>query len=473
MNQETLKVDSSSLFDNFNDHVEINDNDRIFFSGPFGTGKTTFLKDYFATKVDVYEVFHLYPINYQIKNNDDVFDLIKYDILTIFLNRYPDAFNKQQNNLLFEQILMYSSFFKESFTTNKVLTEIIDQGINIAEVVDSLLSTKLNQIGKPLKDLLVFDEKLQQYKSDYKDGEAKITIREFLENKDVNETDIISHLLKDKLNELDKKTVLIIDDLDRIDPQHIFRILNVISAFHELEGSNKFGFDKIILVGDKNNLKKIFHHFYGEKTDFKGYISKFFSYKYYEFSNLEIISNEIAQILKKFGEEVSTDVKEFKKGYWIHDLLLHFISGQMKTDSPYSVRELIKLDKFSNAIVNDIDIPSFKKSQTENKFEAIKLCIDVCTIILGGKEELKKQITHLKNNESIDQTTENFYKYYSYPLLYKVSNTEFYNEVFTSPAMSIDGYIVERLNEEAVQVSSSSTKKGARNLFYDLLLAII
>lgn len=52
------------------------------------------------------------------------------------------------------------------------------------------------------------------------------------------------------------KSVLIIEDLDRIDPTHLFRIMNVLSSqvdnpyYSEVPNSNKFGFDKIILGMD-------------------------------------------------------------------------------------------------------------------------------------------------------------------------------------------------------------------------------
>ena len=77
-----------------------------------------------------------------------------------------------------------------------------------------------------------------------------------------------------------RKVVLVIEDLDRIDPAHIFRILNVFSAhLDDSEESdyskNKFGFDKVLLLCDYDNVKNIYYHLYGEKTDFNGYISKF------------------------------------------------------------------------------------------------------------------------------------------------------------------------------------------------------
>src|SRR5699024_5058859 len=61
-----------------------------------------------------------------------------------------------------------------------------------------------------------------------------------------------------------KETILIIDDLDRIDPDHIFRILNVLSAQIDRPGfDNKFGFDKIVLVFDQYNVRNIFENRYG------------------------------------------------------------------------------------------------------------------------------------------------------------------------------------------------------------------
>ena len=62
-------------------HLE--SNDRILFSGAFGIGKTFFLKHFFNSPKmkEKYNVFHLFPINYQIASNEDIFELIKYDIL--------------------------------------------------------------------------------------------------------------------------------------------------------------------------------------------------------------------------------------------------------------------------------------------------------------------------------------------------------------------------------------------------------
>ena len=79
----------------------------------------------------------------------------------------------------------------------------------------------------------------------------------------------------------EKRKVLIIDDLDRMDPDHIFRIMNVFAAQfdHERFGYNKFAFDKVIIVCDLDNLRNLFAHKYGSNVDFSGYIDKVTDYE--------------------------------------------------------------------------------------------------------------------------------------------------------------------------------------------------
>jgi len=62
------------------------------------------------------------------------------------------------------------------------------------------------------------------------------------------------HSLNGKVKKA-KKPVLIIEDLDRLDPKHLFRILNVVSAHIDDSDrpdivGNKFGFSNIVLVMD-------------------------------------------------------------------------------------------------------------------------------------------------------------------------------------------------------------------------------
>ena len=102
------------------------------------------------------------------------------------------------------------------------------------------------------------------------------------------------------------------EDMDRIDPAHIFRILNVISAHIDygykygvspksssLTG-NKFGVNNIVVCLDHDNLKHIFHHFYGQKACFEGYINKFSDKGIFHYSLQEQVQqfylNELSRV---------------------------------------------------------------------------------------------------------------------------------------------------------------------------------
>ena len=118
------------------------------------------------------------------------------------------------------------------------------------------------------------------------------------ENRDIRgsifEDDFISQMIRLGLNKVisqNQQNILIVDDLDRLDPEHNFRILNILSVHQDFsKEENKFGFSKIIIVCDLDNIRNIYEHKYGEKVDFKGYIEKFYSTSVFTFSNLEAVA---------------------------------------------------------------------------------------------------------------------------------------------------------------------------------------
>jgi len=65
----------------FTEHIDDPQNERIIFSGIFGIGKSYFLERFFEHKTDRYVPIKLSPVNYSISSNDDIFRLLKYDIL--------------------------------------------------------------------------------------------------------------------------------------------------------------------------------------------------------------------------------------------------------------------------------------------------------------------------------------------------------------------------------------------------------
>ena len=162
-------------------------NDRILFSGIFGIGKTYFLDKFFKENKGKYEYFHLYPVNYQILQNNDVVELLKYDILISLLNK-----NKNRKEDLFEnKDISLFSYIKQNFSMNTFLKK----GVSYLE-----FGELGKMLGRPLKDLLELDKKYQEYKKG-ENGFVKNFITE-VEEKDITEVDYLSYVLSNKITKL-------------------------------------------------------------------------------------------------------------------------------------------------------------------------------------------------------------------------------------------------------------------------------
>jgi GTPase SAR1 family protein len=86
MADELLSIPINSIEADFDDFLSPNSNKRIIFSGPFGIGKTYFLNKFFKNRNPNYLPIFLRPVNYSLLSNEDVFRLIKYDILLQLIN---------------------------------------------------------------------------------------------------------------------------------------------------------------------------------------------------------------------------------------------------------------------------------------------------------------------------------------------------------------------------------------------------
>ena len=132
----------------------------------------------------------------------------------------------------------------------------------------------------------------------------------------ISECDAFTCLIQKSLEHKRAKSVLVIEDLDRIDPAHLFRIMNVLSSqvdnpyYLDNPNGNKFGFDKVILVMDYEITRHIFHHFYGNEANYEGYMNKFLNSIPYHFS----ISDEAhKQVEEKLVSIVGTsEVMNFR-----------------------------------------------------------------------------------------------------------------------------------------------------------------
>lgn len=295
-----IRIDHSTIEADFLVHLGLAENNRILFTAPFGAGKSTFLHEALGKNKNYFTI-NLFPVNYSVSANEDVFELIKFDLLIELLGKYKDEIELQNEG--FSALLLSQMFVLKELKLTPIIFAILKQ---------------CGKIGKSAVDII------REIKNQYDEFKTKMTEDEseniftFLnliqdQKGTEHEMDSISTLIKNLVERVKEKknkipSVLIIDDLDRLDPEHTFRLINIFSAhFDKMDNSNKFGFDKVIFVCDFENIRKIFHHKYGHDVDFSGYSDKFFSLVPYQFDNRHYIKEKVGEIIKKiyFGHNIS------------------------------------------------------------------------------------------------------------------------------------------------------------------------
>lgn len=239
----------------------LNTTPRIILSARFGDGKSYFLRTLQERPdiIDEYDFYTIFPVNYTVAKNEDIFEYIKRDIIY--------QLNEKELISKFDIDAFVSSV--SSLVNLKMLAEILAPlvpGGDLFSKVFSKLKDKYDEEKRDKDDYLhLFEE---QKGSIYERDGYTALINTVL--------DYIKHPLH---GEKSKKPVLIIEDLDRLDPHHLFRILNIISAHFDNQNpvgqQNKFNFDNIILVLDYDTTEHIFHHFYGQQANYEGYMKKF------------------------------------------------------------------------------------------------------------------------------------------------------------------------------------------------------
>ncbi|SFT51349.1 KAP family P-loop domain-containing protein [Algoriphagus locisalis] len=285
-----MKFNLDRLIEDFENHLKPEDNNRIIFSGAFGTGKTFFLDNFFLNNSE-YEAIHLYPVNYSVSPTEDIFELIKYDILFSLLGRDVELENI---NIPIDVFLPYFFQSNQFNIAAHLLGYVPKVGGLLKESAEKIIELK-KQFDKDYKNT-----KESEFDNIVKYLEKFKTIKGNLYEEDYF-TQLICKLVEQIKENKKKKNVLIIDDLDRIDPDHIFRIFNILAAHLDISkvtNQNKFNFDKIILVCDIENIRKIFANRYGMNVDFSGYIDKFYSKSIYPYNLSFEIEERFRDILE-------------------------------------------------------------------------------------------------------------------------------------------------------------------------------
>lgn len=295
-------VPTHRISDEFTKHLAIEGNEKIIFSGRFGIGKTTFLNGYFKDN-DKYVNVRLSPVHYSISSNEDIFEFIKFDIIfQLLAQNFIQKDSKLSNGKLAIDFVgenLYPSlakFIKFIPGIGKDLSEILD---TIKEIYKDFKQYKENVNKDRYTEALTFLKKIEaQTGNPYERNQI---------------TELINTILSFIKETYGKKVVLIIDDFDRIDPEHIFRVLNVFASQcdDEFNCGKKYIFDHIIIVCDIDNIRNIFHHKYGVGTDFVGYIDKFYSKQIFRFD----IKPEFRNICRRFIEPALKYSKIYNNRY--------------------------------------------------------------------------------------------------------------------------------------------------------------
>ncbi len=378
-------------------HLSLTENYRILFSGIFGIGKTTFIEHYFEQRKEKYNCIYISPINYSILNNADIFSYVKYDILTsLFSNKhYP----------------LKEDYYSILKTWDSFMLDNIGKIISTAVLLIPVIGKQLNQFSNDLNKLAI---DFKKYKNSKKEKEMN-AISEFVSKFHNNEgglyesnlvTLIIQEWLKD-IKSTGKENILIIDDLDRIDPSHIFRLLNVFSVHFnnkkEIGFENKFGFDKVILVCDIQNIQNIFKNKFGIETDFNGYIDKFYSKEVFKFDTKRALKSIIQKFFKNtfFGSSKTEIFQPIKPYSHYIDYIVLILTSLLQSNE-INIRTLNKLSDTKISI--DEQFLYVNNSPVNILYNPILFSIWFCSKLLGGMNNFAfklDRVENLNNNDRI------------------------------------------------------------------------
>lgn len=448
------------ISNNINDFKQVFESEsRIIFSARFGDGKSYFLNEFMKSydeKKNDYYFITLHPVNYVVEENRDVIEYIKRDILFQLIkdNRIYDF--KEGYDKIFDAVCNVESLFK------------------LADFVASIIPVKgLKEGYKALKGLVsTIDEKRKEQDvlhvvDDYLNGF-------YGKSGSISECDAFTYLIQKSLEQMMAKSVLIIEDLDRIDPAHLFRIMNVLSSqvdnpyYSEVSNGNKFGFDKIILVMDYEIAKHLFHHFYGKEANYEGYMNKFLNTLPFKFSISDEAQKQVEnKLVQTFG---ITDILNIRGALYPHKFesdtfyLLVAIKGLSVRRCKEFIDDNIETHIKSNWVNDKIKIP------TNIDFVKLLYCIRFFTrLSLGGIFEML--IENLQGELAVRMFMPLFCISSKRDSFTVRVNKEIYDCHYDERDFS---FSVERINtwDDSLVVSFDNIKGAARNM-KDIVLDLI
>lgn len=347
LNSDDNYIPVDDAMQRFEDHLL--SHDRVVLSAKFGDGKTFFLKKFkekcMMDAESPFEFITLYPVNYQVLGNKDIFELIKHDVLLQILQAgIIDVKYEITDRMAFE-------FYVQSHfcTVGESFFEMLKSCGADDMVTKGFLAFKSVNWLKSLKD------KVGEFKKEIDQTAFLDNYLSTFDENSVYENDIITKIIRDNIKAYQekngKRVVLVIEDMDRLDPAHLFRIMNVFSAHMDygyrsmqpIESSlvgNKFGVSNVVFVMHEKNTEALFHHFYGECADYDGYMSKFYNKDIFRFSLAEEKENYALALISEetgLGEERINEY--FDKGFFAAKTMRQIIFAMDKIEEQfYSIR---------------------------------------------------------------------------------------------------------------------------------------
>ena len=247
----------------------IDDNEVICIDGDWGVGKT------FLVKQLIYLINH-----YNEDINQEQFKLVEpeKDILINICNNnlvfYYNAWENDDHSDVLESIIynILNEYpkYKNEISSKFDKTEAIKEVLNI---LTKIVSSKLLNIDFSA-------EKIEKIKT-FKDLSDEINTYE--ERKSLFE-ELVNKIL------VDKRMILVIDELDRCNPNFATKILEVIKHFYNLSNIT------VIIVSNNKELQNTIRQQYGQNFNSYTYLNRFFDY------TMTIDNNRSIDYAKKYLE---------------------------------------------------------------------------------------------------------------------------------------------------------------------------
>lgn len=372
----------------FLDFIQEEGNNNIIFSGIYGIGKSFFINNFFNKQHnDKCIPIFLTPVNYSVANNEDIFEYIKADILLQLLEKVPCDLNNCQIST------SVATFYYIKNNLGAIIGNILSTAEKVCfqtDIIDKLLNLRENISNFQKENSISENTEIETFITGLSQKQGSIYESNII-------TQIIQTLISNAKKNGPKEAILVIDDLDRIDPEHIFRILNIFSAHNDFCGSNehKFKFDKTILVCDIENIRKIFHAKYGADVDFSGYIDKFYSKEIFHFNNVDEIAKCVARQITK----INSDSGISNEGEYSYINLVFILKYLIK----YNLINIRTLQKFEFNYNLGNEFVSYYNSRYTIVRSPALIIFEFLKRISGSPEALMSKLKILSNYSNYDE----------------------------------------------------------------------